>query len=364
MYQPLRIFAEVLLFCVAGFFLPYSAGAQTPSFADSQIFVGSAKAPDGVWDGVLDLGKGLLWIDTMCLNGRSSGGLLDAASLPLPFPAMWIASQAAMPGQTKYSAPGRVLRFDPAPAEEHGQVHLYTGFWNAFRFYVFCIFAVMGLTFAEWRWMIVRQNELRALVRERTRELEAEKAELLQAKAALVQLAAHDPLTGLFNRAAILAVLEHEVGLAWRERCSFAVVLADLDHFKQVNDTYGHLIGDEVLREFARRVRANLRRYDNAGRFGGEELLLLLPGLKDESALRVRELHRRVTQEPFVSNGVALPISCSFGVTWFPGALNTVESLLGLADRALYAAKANGRNRVEVAGRLSIPSMAMEAADS
>ena len=331
MRQPFHVFIGVVLFWVAGFLVPLPAHTQAPSFADSRLSVGSAKAQN--W--AIDLGVG--------------------------FP-MRATSPADLPDEEgRYCAAGSGLRFGLVPTEAGGRIHLYAGFWNTFRLYAFCIFAVMGLTFAEWRWMIARQNELRALVRERTRELEAEKAELLRTKAALVQLAAYDPLTGLFNRAAILAVLEREVELARRERCSFAVVLADLDHFKRVNDTYGHLIGDEVLREFTRRIRANLRPFDNAGRFGGEELLMLLHGLKEESTLRVRELHTQVTQEPFVFNGVALPISCCFGVAWFSGPLNTVvntvESLLGLADQALYAAKANGRNRVEVAvrPRLSIP---------
>ena len=353
MRQPFQVFIGVVLFWVGGFLVPLRAHTQAPSFAGSRLSVGSAKAPN--W--VIDLGGGFPWRNTL----RSRAGLLDAISLPPTFEPARATPPADLPDEGRFCAASGGLRFGPLPTEAGGRIHLYAGFWSEFRLYAFCIFAVMGLTFAEWRWMIARRNELRALVRERTRELEAEKAELLQTKAALVQLAAYDPLTGLYNRAAILAVLERELELARRERCSFAVVLADLDHFKRVNDTYGHLIGDEVLREFTRRVRANLRPFDNAGRFGGEELLMLLHGLKDELTLRIRELHTQVTQEPFVFNGVALPISCCFGVAWFSGPLNTVvntvEALLGLADQALYAAKANGRNRVEVAGRpcLSTP---------
>ncbi len=227
---------------------------------------------------------------------------------------------------------------------------------HSFNFYVLCGLAVLGLTFAEWRWMIARQDDLRAKVKERTRELEAEKAELLKTKAALVQLAAHDFLTGIFNRAAIFDLLEQEVARCRRERSSFAVVLTDLDNFKRINDTYGHLIGDEVLRQFARRVTKNIRSCDSAGRFGGEELLMLMPGARDDVDERIRDLHQKVTQQPFSVGELVLEVTCSFGVTWFRP-LNSVESLLSLADQALYLAKANGRNRVEVVEGVSLPEV-------
>lgn len=227
---------------------------------------------------------------------------------------------------------------------------------RVFEFCVIFIFilAVAGLTLAEWKWMVARQHQFRDLVKERTRELEMEKAELLRAKAALAELAARDSLTGLFNRGAIFDMVEQEIKRARRERCSFAVVLTDLDNFKHVNDTYGHLIGDAVLREFARRIHQNLRPYDQVGRYGGEELLVLMPGIRDDSSARIRDLHKRITQEPFVLGNLILQVTCSFGVAWFPTPLNTVESLVSLADQALYAAKANGRNRVEVAERLTL----------
>ena len=231
-----------------------------------------------------------------------------------------------------------------------------TNSWGrSIGFGVLLVLAVVGLTFAEWRWMVARQTQLRRLVQERTLELEQEKAELIRAKAALVELAVRDSLTGLFNRGAIFEMLEHEVKRARRERCTFAVVLTDLDNFKRVNDTYGHLVGDQVLQEFARRVQGNLRPYDNVGRFGGEELLILMPGMREEAGPRIHQLHKELTQEPFVLGDLALRITCSFGVAWFPSPLNTIESLLSLADQALYAAKANGRNRIEIAERLSLP---------
>jgi diguanylate cyclase (GGDEF)-like protein len=228
-----------------------------------------------------------------------------------------------------------------------------TSWASTLGFCALFVLVVAGLTFAEWHWLVARQSKLRVLVRERTHELEQEKAELIRAKAALAELAARDSLTGLFNRGAVFEILEHEIKRSRREQCSFAVVLTDLDNFKRVNDTYGHLIGDEVLREFARRVHRNLRPYDCVGRFGGEELLILMPGIKDESGARIRDLHRQVTQEPFILGELLLCVTCSFGVAWYPAALSTAESLVSLADQALYAAKANGRNRVEVGEMLS-----------
>jgi diguanylate cyclase (GGDEF)-like protein len=191
---------------------------------------------------------------------------------------------------------------------------------------------------------------LEAVVKERTRELEADKIELIEAKAALGEQASRDFLTGLLNRGAILRALEQEMRRSQRERSPFAVVLIDLDHFKDVNDSHGQLVGDEVLREFARRVNSCLRPYDHVGRFGGEEFLILLPGMKDESAERIDELHRQITQDPFMCGDTELRISCSFGVAWFRSELITTEALLDLADQALYAAKALGQNRVEAVG--------------
>lgn len=257
---------------------------------------------------------------------------------------------------------GAMLPPESRPRPSGGSQKLESGFtlpgalsptsWAAtLGFCALFVVIVAGLTFAEWQWLVARQRQLRVLVKERTNELEQEKAELIRAKAALAELAARDSLTGLFNRRAVFEILEHEIKRSRRERCSFAVVLTDLDNFKRVNDTYGHLIGDEVLREFARRIHRNLRPYDCVGRFGGEELLILMPGIKDESAARIRDLHLEVTREPFVIGELLLCVTCSFGVAWYPGPLNTAESLVSLADQALYAAKANGRNRVEVAER-------------
>lgn len=208
--------------------------------------------------------------------------------------------------------------------------------------------------FIEWQWMASRHEYLRSIVFERTRELETEKAELLKTKAALVQLVSRDSLTGVFSRAVIMDLLEQEVLRVSRDHSSVVVVLADLDHFKRINDVHGHLAGDAVLREFARRIKTSIRLGDYAGRYGGEEFLILMRSLPDGSDGRVAELHRQITGTPFMIGQTPLEITCSFGVMWFTGGweeslAGSADMLLNLADKALYRAKANGRNRVEIA---------------
>ena len=263
------------------------------------------------------------------------------------------------PGEYRFQVSASTLDPSPNSADTEVSFYLMPHFYQTEIFYIAVAVVIVGLIFLGWLWMnrfmIARQNELKQLVKARTLELEAEKAELLEAKAALAQQASHDSLTGLMNRAAIFRILEEEMTQAERERTSFAVIVADLDHFKNVNDTYGHLVGDDVLREFARRLNSNLRMYDHAGRFGGEEFLIVMPGLSDEAAERIRELHRKLSEESFIAENIELRVTCSLGVAWFTPDIRSTEELVNLADEALYAAKANGRNRVEVAGAL-LPS--------
>ena len=206
-----------------------------------------------------------------------------------------------------------------------------------------------------WRWgnrqLIARQNELSNLVKARTRELEREKSELVKAKSILADQARSDFLTGLLNRGAISQLIEVEMKRARRFRSSLTVVLMDLDYFKKVNDTHGHLVGDEVLREVARRLSASLRAYDRVGRFGGEEFLIVMPGLSHHSPQRIHDLHRETLRDPIVVGDLSLQLTCSFGVAHFRPEIATLESLIDLADQALYLAKANGRNRIETAGK-------------
>ena len=225
--------------------------------------------------------------------------------------------------------------------------------WQTNIFHASLAIGILALIFFIWRWvnrkMIARQNELRNLVKARTRELETEKAELVKAKSILAEQARSDFLTGLLNRGAISQLIEIEMKRARRFRSPLTVVLMDLDLFKKVNDTHGHLVGDEVLREVARRLTARMRAYDRVGRFGGEEFLIAMPGLSENSFQRIHDLHRDAMRDPVVVGNLSLQLTCSFGVAHFTPELTTLESLLDLADRALYLAKANGRNRIEIA---------------
>ncbi len=211
------------------------------------------------------------------------------------------------------------------------------------------IAALVGL--ASWlrvSALIAQQQKLEELVRERTYQLEMEKKELIEARMALVEQASRDGLTGLLNRSAIFEVLGNEIQYASEKNTSLAIVLADLDHFKRINDTYGHQIGDAVLRECARRFRQATRPTDYVGRYGGEELLLILPGLSQDNSLeRLENLRATIAHELFDCEGIGLPVTCSFGVAWLDEHSRGIKPLIALADQALYAAKTRGRNRVE-----------------
>ncbi len=174
--------------------------------------------------------------------------------------------------------------------------------------------------------------------------------QLINAREALRDQATHDRLTGLWNHAAIIDILKNELQRAQREGVPVAVVMADLDKFKQINDAYGHPTGDEVLRSAAKALRESVRRYDSVGRYGGEEFLIVLPGCGPSNALghaeRLRAAIARLKVE--VSGGTIRP-TVSIGVAVFnKGPSADALALIQAADFALYRAKHAGRNRVEV----------------
>jgi diguanylate cyclase (GGDEF)-like protein len=218
--------------------------------------------------------------------------------------------------------------------------------WRTYWFYGLCILAILLFLAASFHFYVqqirARSLNLETLVRERTRELEASREQLR------IQ-ATHDGLTGMLNRVAILRALTTETDRALRENRTIVVALVDLDHFKRINDRYGHLAGDEALRWFAAAVGAAIRAYDHAGRYGGEEFLLALTEVPREAVeQRLVSLQNSISNLKICARGSEFTLNCSMGATVFDPSdgTATVESLLSVADDALYAAKAEGRNRV------------------
>jgi diguanylate cyclase (GGDEF)-like protein len=171
---------------------------------------------------------------------------------------------------------------------------------------------------------------------------------MLAAQRTIRGQAATDALTGLANRRLLEQQLTRERSRAERGHAPLAVVMADIDHFKRVNDTHGHSAGDEVLKELAQRFRAQARDIDVVARYGGEEFLFLLPGTDPEGARRFAERVRQaVAQTPVtLVNGQTLTVTVSLGVSAYSRDADSVDGLIACADRSLYRAKAQGRNCV------------------
>jgi diguanylate cyclase (GGDEF)-like protein len=193
-----------------------------------------------------------------------------------------------------------------------------------------------------------RQQELTSTVAERTAQLESEKAALEEARRALQIQATHDSLTNLYNRGAMFEHLEREIARARREKTTLGVVIADLDHFKHINDRYGHLCGDDIIREVAGRFRSATRGYDIVGRYGGEEFLILLPAFDLlQNPSRIEDLLDAIRGRPFPAAEAEIRLTCSLGVGTFRPGLDrpAIREVIHRADTALYAAKNSGRNR-------------------
>jgi len=186
----------------------------------------------------------------------------------------------------------------------------------------------------------------RLLVGKRILDLQEE---LVCARESMRHAATHDGLTGLMNRSEIVSMLERELERGRRESKPVGVILGDVDHFKSVNDTLGHLFGDEALREIGRRLRAQLRVYDGVGRYGGEEFLMVLPNCDLPNAMqRANELREIIGAAPVACAGEERLITMSMGVAVSTSVgKDEAEVLLNQADAGLYAAKENGRNRIE-----------------
>jgi two-component system, cell cycle response regulator len=208
-------------------------------------------------------------------------------------------------------------------------------------------------------------QELRARLRVGLRMLELE-SHLVEARENLRFKASHDALTSMWNRGEIIELLERELSRARRDGSSVGVLLADIDHFKKINDTRGHLVGDEVLRAVTGRLKGEVRSYDAVGRYGGEEFLILLPGCdKPKLTAKAQQLVKIVGRTSIETSTGPVPTTISIGgiaSTDCPGA--ELKRLLRAADTALYRAKLAGRNRSEMAllSDLEVSSASVDAA--
>jgi diguanylate cyclase (GGDEF)-like protein len=200
-------------------------------------------------------------------------------------------------------------------------------------------------------------NELRTRLNVGIRILRLQGA-LLRKEEELRFEASHDRLTSLWNRGAILDFLDREVARAQRSEGAIGVLMVDIDHFKSVNDTLGHLAGDQVLKQVAQRLPSAVRSYDWVGRYGGEEFLIIISNCSaDTVAICAERLRAGVAGEPMHVDGKDLKITVSVGAAMAKSGYGTpFEDLLQIADEALYRAKKNGRNRVEFAWAQDVPA--------
>lgn len=197
-----------------------------------------------------------------------------------------------------------------------------------------------GLLMAGWLSFRIAANVLQ--------QLDAASNELRRQKEVAETLARTDALTGLANRRAFDEVAQQEIERARRYGTPLALVMTDIDHFKVVNDTYGHHIGDQVLQNFAKVLMSQVRSIDLVGRWGGEEFVILLPETSlEEAHLAAERMRLAVAGTPLRFEGKSFGYTASFGVAEFQPETPTMDSLLGRADAALYRAKDAGRNRVE-----------------
>ncbi|MBI5251032.1 MAG: diguanylate cyclase [Desulfomonile tiedjei] len=191
-------------------------------------------------------------------------------------------------------------------------------------------------------------HELRVRVRVGSRIIRLQE-DLMAALAASEYQASHDVLTSLLNRKAIIEFLQRELARSHRDNTPVSLIMADLDHFKRVNDSYGHLAGDAVLKEVAHRLVTAVRPYDAIGRYGGEEFLIVCPNCDEESSWAIAErLRNLVSEAPLVTPEGSFKVTVSCGVSTVSGSGHNTDSITRAADQALYRAKELGRNRVEL----------------
>jgi diguanylate cyclase (GGDEF)-like protein len=215
-----------------------------------------------------------------------------------------------------------------------------------FLFQLFVVRRAQGILQAQSEALETANRDLDRRVQDRTRELQAEIVERRNAESRLDHLAHHDPLTGLPNRLMFVEQLNRCIGLAARGKRQLAVLFIDLDRFKEINDTLGHAVGDELLIAATRRLIGRLRAGDTLARLGGDEFVCVIEDIKDvREAGHVADKLIRLLSQAFVIGEHELFVSASIGICLYPADGDTIDMLLRNADTAMYQAKANGRGR-------------------
>lgn len=197
-------------------------------------------------------------------------------------------------------------------------------------------------------------GELKVRLRAAQRILDLE-SQLLTTQEALRDESMHDSLTGLWNRTAILEILQREIERGQRDGASVGIIIADIDHFKKVNDTFGHKAGDAVLCKATEIMKNKLRPYDAIGRYGGEEFLIVMPGCQlQDAANKAERLRYELSGSQIQTDQGIIGLTVCMGVTASaPDNTVSTDILIQAADAAMYDAKRAGRNRVSSAGKLA-----------
>ena len=253
------------------------------------------------------------------------------------------------PGHYEFDvqADGRRLRDS---AVESLPIIVHPPFWQTAAFrsqcVVFLLLLILLLHRLRVRFLKKNNRKLQETVTQTRAELTLTARTARDAQEALKEQALKDGLTGLWNRRAVFSMLEKEIYRARRDRFPVTVVMIDLDHFKNINDTFGHPTGDEVLREAAGRLIAVMRPYDFIGRYGGEEFLVVLPSCSSHHGVqRAEEFRCAIALRPVITAAGPLAVTCSVGVAAYDDAMPP-DDLIHRADEALYRAKRMGRNCV------------------
>ncbi len=262
----------------------------------------------------------LLGLSTEWYSSRSS-----AIHIPALAPAHYQLQAMSVDTPHARRSPMITLSFDVTPP-----------WWETATFRVLAALLGAAALVGLWRWQTQRMHRRQLVVQQEHREREA-----------LLERATRDALTGLWNRATILEFLTGEMEQVRKNGAVLAVALIDVDFFKRINDTYGHAGGDQVLKELAQRLRVMLRPRDSLGRYGGEELLVSMPGLaREDRGSMMDSLRADLCSMPFPVGKAELYVTVSIGVAWMNSTHETPDDLIRRADAACYEAKAAGRNRV------------------